>query len=325
MQLLCPRCDAPFSTHDAQCRACGYMWFEPCSSCGKPNIPAAHFCGRCGTSMSRSSRFWKEIQLRLSKPFGFSIRQIGTGFAFGGLLAFFAFGSLGMTSQQHRDITPSEARSGVSSPDQVSSPDGRDPLSGLRDWRSTAGEATEEASLKDLMHIGRKILDTLSPASHDCDTTDSTREVEKVRYLQGLRSGLAAEEGKPVKRSDVALFLYRIAGDILNVSLKSFPEANYTDIPRHHYMTVPIRTLESLHIRISRSDTVFGSNDTVTVADLGRIAADFLTKGELFLKATDEKTKKRKPLNRKAAQKASVPAPHSSSDKHLCKCSALHD
>lgn len=324
MHCRCPRCDAPYSAHDVQCSSCGYIWLVPCSSCGKPNIPTARFCGRCGTSTSRSSCFWNEIRRIFSKPFGFNARQLGTGFAFGSLLAFFAFGSQGMTSPQHRQITPSEAKTGVSSPGHGNSNPAWDNLSGLRNWRGKAGAASEDATLKDLLQVGRKLLDAFTPDPHDCEIPDSAREVEIVRYLQDLRSGLAAEDGKPLKRSDVALFLYRIASSILNVSIKSVPEANYSDIPRHHYMTVPIRTLESLDMRISRSETVFGSNDTITIESLGKIAADFLAKGELILQAADEKLKNQK-LSKQKTLKNELAATAPTKGNVRCKCGTSHD
>lgn len=320
MQYLCPRCDASFSSQDIQCPSCGYIWLVPCSSCGKPNIRTAKFCGRCGESMSRLSRVWKQLCLHFSKPLGYNVRQIGTGFAFGGLLAVFAFGSLGMTSPNHRGINPAEGIAGVTQPGSA------DCLSGLRDWRSNAGEASREASLKDLMQIGRKILDGLSEDGADTTATDSNRDADKVRYLQGLRSGLSAEEGKPVKRSDVALFFYRIAGNILNVSLRSFPDTAYSDIPRHHYMTVPVRTLESLGVRIARNDTVFGSDDPMSVESLGRIAADFISQGQIFKKSAGEKKNRKQPQSRKEKTQTAVsPSSHVHAGIHkngVCKCGA---
>lgn len=329
MQYLCPRCDASFSSQDIQCPSCGYIWLIPCSSCGKPNIRAAKFCGRCGESMSRVSRIWKQVCRQFSRPFGYNARQIGTGFAFGGLLAFFAFGSLGMTSPNHRGITPSEGMAGVSQPGDESRASGADCLIGLRDWRNDAGEASREASLKDLMQVGRKIIDGLSEDGTDSSPVDSNKDADKIRYLQGLRSGLSAEEGKPLRRGDVALFFYRIAGSNLDVSLRSFPETTYSDIPRHHYMTVPVRTLESLGVRIARNDTVFGSDDPMTVGSLGKIAADFLVQGKQLRKSVAEKKNGRQRPSRKAKQQTAKSTPvllhHELHEKGICKCGASID
>ncbi|HOT27553.1 MAG TPA: zinc ribbon domain-containing protein [Candidatus Ozemobacteraceae bacterium] len=327
MQYLCPRCDASFSSQDIQCPSCGYIWLVPCSSCGKPNIRAAKFCGRCGESMSRVSRIWNRICRHFSRPFGYNARQIGTGFAFGGLLAFFAFGSLGMTSPNHRAIAPAEGMAGVSQPGVADQVSGVDCLTGLRDWRNDAGEATREASLKDLMQVGRKVLDGLSEDGTDGSPADSSKDADKIRYLQGLRSGLSAEEGKPLRRGDVALFFYRIAGSNLNVSLRAFPETTYSDIPRHHYMTVPVRTLESLGVRIARNDAVFGSDDAMTVGSLGKIAADFLSQAKLLRKSDDEKKNTRQRPSRKAKPQTAKSAPillhHELHENGTCKCGAL--
>lgn len=328
MQYLCPRCDASFSRQDVRCPSCGYIWLVPCPSCGKPNIRAAKFCGRCGESTSRGSHLWNKLCKHFSRPFGYDARQIGTGFAFGGLLAFFAFGSLGMTSPNHRGIDPSVGMAGVSRPcgDQAT---GVDCLTGLRSWRNDAGEAMREASLKDLMQIGRKLLDGLSDDDTNGAPTDSTKDADKIRYLQSLRSGLTAEEGKPVRRGDVALFFYRIAGNNLNVSLSSVPETAYSDIPRHHYMTVPVRTLESLGVRIARNDTVFGSDDPMTVESLGKIAADFLTQGKILRKAADEKKNGRQRSPKKTKQQTAQSNPvlrhHELHENGICKCGALLD
>ncbi len=327
MQYLCPRCDASFPGQDIQCPSCGYIWLIPCSSCGKPNIRAAKFCGRCGESMSTLSRVWKQVRGHFSRPFGYDAKQIGTGFAFGGLLAFFAFGSLGMTSPNHRAIIPAEGMAGVSQPCGAGQASGVDCLTGLRDWRNDAGETTREASLKDLMQVGRKILDGLSDDGTNGSPIDSHKDAEKIRYLQSLRSGLSAEEGKPLRRSDVALFFYRIAGSNLNVSLRSFPETTYSDIPKHHYMTVPVRTLESLGVRIARNATVFGSDDPVTVGSLGKIAADFLSQGKLLRKSAAEKKNGRQRTSRKSkhqsAKSASALLHQELHAKGLCKCGAV--
>ena len=181
MQYLCPRCDAPFSRKDIQCSSCGYIWLIPCSSCGKPNIRAAKFCGRCGESMSRFSRLWNQVCRHFSRPFGYDARQIGTGFAFGGLLAVFAFGSLGMTSPNHRGLTPAEEMAGVSQPCGADKASGVDCLTGLRDWRNDAGESSREASLKDLMQLGRKVLDGLSEDGTDGSQVDSNKDADKIR------------------------------------------------------------------------------------------------------------------------------------------------
>ncbi len=278
MHLVCPRCDSPFTAHDIQCHTCGYRWQTPCFNCGKPNIPAARFCGSCGIELSFKSRVWNDLRQWISRPFGFNIRNAATGFAFGGLLAFFAFGTMGMTSSKHMTIRPEEARAGAARSRQMKTVSPQDSLTGLRDWRTQAGAAADDASLRDLIQVGRKLLDTLSPVSRDDEGTEPFRDAERLRYLQGLRSGLATDETQPLKRGDVALFLYRMASDILDASPVSAPEPAYSDIPRHHYMTIPIRTLESLHISISRDKNVFGSDDTITISALGKIAADFLNK-----------------------------------------------
>ncbi|MBP7635155.1 hypothetical protein KBA41_13400 [Candidatus Ozemobacteraceae bacterium] len=277
--------------------------------------------------MSRFSRLWNQVCRHFSRPFGYDARQIGTGFAFGGLLAVFAFGSLGMTSPNHRGLTPAEEMAGVSQPCGADKASGVDCLTGLRDWRNDAGESSREASLKDLMQLGRKVLDGLSEDGTDGSQVDSNKDADKIRYLQSLRSGLSAEEGKPLRRGDVALFFYRIAGSNLNVSLKSFPETAYTDIPRHHYMTVPVRTLESLGVRIARSESVFGSDDPMTVGSLGKIAADFLSQGKLIRKSAAEKKTVKQRTSKKAKSQTAKTAPASIHqelhENGVCKCGAI--
>jgi len=245
------------------------------------NLPAARFCGNCGIELSFKSRLWNELRQWFGRLSGFNVRNAVTGFAFGGLLTFFAFGTMGMTSSNHMTIVPEDAKTGISLSQAIKSAPPPDSLAGIRDWRIRAGEAADDASLKDLTQVGRKLLDALSPRSGDNESTGLFCEAERLRYLQGLRSGLATDETKPLRRSDVALFLYRMASDILDASPVSVPEPDYSDIPRHHYMTIPIRTLESLHVSISRNKAIFGSDDPITVSALGKIAAEFLSKASL--------------------------------------------
>jgi len=126
------------------------------------------------------------------------------------------------------------------------------------------------------MQVGHSLLDTLTSPSPDAEPASSGfRAAEQLRYLQGLASGLAAGDGKSLRRSDLALFLYRMASDLLDAGPGEESDPGYTDIPRHHYMTIPIRTLRGLEIDLSRNATVFGSDDPITVAELGRVAAAF--------------------------------------------------
>ncbi|HOY69179.1 MAG TPA: zinc ribbon domain-containing protein, partial [Candidatus Ozemobacteraceae bacterium] len=169
MHLVCPRCDAPFTSHDVQCHACGYRWQVPCAGCGKPNIPAARFCGACGMPLSLESRLWREVREFFAHPFGTRLRNMATGFAFGGLLTFFAFGTMGMSSPHHRLVEPDACPAKAARPKLHGAQASGIAFDGLQGWRSRAGESARAASLDDLMQVGRSLLDTLSPPDPDAE------------------------------------------------------------------------------------------------------------------------------------------------------------
>ena len=96
MFSYCPKCETGKLNAAGNCGICGYSLRNKCSDCGHLNIPGARFCGGCGQGMTALIRAQTFVNRQVSFMQRLKMRRFATGLAFGGLLSFFAFGSMGM-------------------------------------------------------------------------------------------------------------------------------------------------------------------------------------------------------------------------------------
>ncbi|NLI75469.1 MAG: zinc ribbon domain-containing protein [Candidatus Riflebacteria bacterium] len=283
MRDFCPRCETPFGANAATCPACGYRVTVPCPTCGKPNVAQAMFCGACGTGMHLSTRLTRRWEAMASLSTRLRLKNLGAGFLFGSVLALFAFGSMGMSRPDLTRVQPVWERAEVESPFATKA--GRSVFANLTDWKA-AQEEDRHATLGDLVKVGDLLLQSCHPVGSE-GPSGAVGEAGARRFLQNLGSRLPNEAPAPLRRSEAALFFYRMAGELLSLKVSDNSSYRFADIPRYHYLNIPAESLEAIGVRIAREPELFGGEDPLTVADLSEISKDFLKAYEDRLKSKE--------------------------------------
>jgi hypothetical protein len=209
-------------------------------------------------------------------------RELAAGFMFGGILFLFAFGTMGMSNPDFAHPVASTHVSTVENPFR-SQPG---PMAGERLSRPAERETRHrEATHADLVRIGNILIEAFSPVV-DPEGQNPHRQAlaDSLRYLQSLESSEEDLSDIPLKRSDVAIFLYRMIGELFEVPVAEDPVYKYSDLPKYHYMNVPVEMLEQFGIKLSREPAVFGSEDVVSVEWLSGLSLDLVRSCESRLK-----------------------------------------
>ncbi|OIP32092.1 hypothetical protein AUK22_00360 [bacterium CG2_30_54_10] len=282
MREFCPRCEAPFPKNSAEgCPACGYRLMTACPTCGHQNVPKATFCGGCGGGMNLSTRVRQRWGSLVSPATRTRFRNLGAGFLFGGVLSIFAFGSMGMSNPSQSKVQPVWAPSEVESP--FASPAAQSAFSAVSEWKSEE-EITRHATPADLVKVGDLILRKCQPIVMGNSGIVSSDGNDSRRFLQSLGAMSETKEGAPIRRADAALFFYRLASELFSLAAPETSVYQFADIPRYHYLNIPVESLESIGIRIAREPELFGSEDPLSISDLSEVSVDFLQAYENRLK-----------------------------------------
>ena len=283
MKTGCPKCDAPLSDPEAGCPACGHQWHLRCGTCGKPNIPRAVYCGGCGLAIRWQDRIWQRWERSLLPLTRQRIRGFASGMAFGGLVTVFAFGSMGMTSPTWRTMTPAweMTRPGVKAP---ATEPGRQLQADLESYLDSQSDPSRPLSQRDLVRVGNLLLERFGRVVDPDDIRPGPNFNGAMRYLQSLQRGGEDPGASPVKRGDVAVFFYRLMKDLFEIPIVENATLQYSDIPRFHFMNLPVETLEALGLHLARGNKVFGGEDVVSLSWLSQRSIEVVRSCEARLK-----------------------------------------
>ncbi len=278
MFSFCPKCETGRLNSSGNCELCGYSLRVKCSDCGHLNIPGARFCGGCGKGMSLLVRFQSQINLHLNSFQKLKMRRFATGIAFGSLLTFFAFGSMGMQSnhedgkivssyfQTHQFKFKADFAMQFEK-DLVS-------LCHNRKKGKNAGSADLnqiiDLLIKHLKPVAQKLNKTRVPADSCLDYSRSIQNYSKSREAT---------------RGSSAMMLFSFLSDFLEFNYRDFAqESSYTDIPRFNFMCVPTNALKNLGIDLARSADDFGATDAISMEQLCDAAKTIIANAEIRVK-----------------------------------------
>lgn len=260
MFLDCPRCESNRLDALGTCSRCGYSLRVTCESCGFMNIPQAKYCGSCGAALTLKVKAQTFINRHLSFYSQLRVRKFAAGLAFGTVLGIFAFGSMGMYS-----------KSGQSQNDMVMAVNPQ--IANLHETRIFA-ELNEFRNSRNVDGYAgfndlRKFIDILANFRSDEKTTLETDSSTADDYLTKAR---VQANRKQISRANLTMSLFYLACDRLHANYKDFPETlKYNDIPRFHYLSVPVAALDSLGVNLSRNKDEFGMRDGIKIETLFQV------------------------------------------------------
>lgn len=262
MFSTCPRCDSSMLDSCGNCSSCGYTLRIPCNECGFKNIPLGKYCGKCGEGLTFKVRFHSRINQNLSYLFRLKIKKFAAGIAFGSLLGIFAFGSMGMHSDSKiptKSIISTYQNSFLQNENHVSG--AIDELTTFRNSRVQE----KFANFNDLRRFAEILQKKLGSVTK-LDSMMGEEEKSPDYYINKIRN--FSKKGD-LNKGSAAILLYNLASDILDLSYKDFDEeSRFKDIPRFHFLSIPVGALSSLGINMERDSENFGISDNVTVEQL---------------------------------------------------------
>ena len=276
MFSLCPRCDNGKLDKTGKCLQCGYTLREKCDVCGHYNIPVARFCGGCGRAMSLKLRLQQAINQNISFLQKTRIRKFAAGATFGAMLAFFAFGSMGMRADV--DLAPANLATTLQ---QKPATNFRQPFSPafnleLSEMRQNL-DPHRQAGLTDLTSVIDLLIKHLRPLAQKAGAKRLPAESAGA-YTRTLHN---FARDKSMTRGGTTLILFHFLSDLLDIKYRDFSqESTYSDIPRFHFLTVPANALSALGVDIARDEKVFGINDNMTVGQLFDFALNVMALAE---------------------------------------------
>ncbi len=275
MFSYCPKCETGKLNAAGNCGNCGYSLRNKCSDCGHLNIPGARFCGGCGRGMTVVIRAQTFVNRQVSFIQRLKMRKFATGLAFGGLLSFFAFGSMGMQgSHENGRLLPSYFQAQqFSFHEDFAVRFEKDLQSLCRNRRQG-----EYANAADLHQVVDLLIRHLKPLAQKLNQgrfpADSSSD-----YTRALHN---FSRGKEVTRGSSAMLLFHFLSDFLEFNYRDFPqESSYNDIPRFHFMCVPATALKSLGIDLAQSSEDFGMTEPIEIAQLCNAARTIVANAEI--------------------------------------------
>ncbi|MDN5279429.1 MAG: Double zinc ribbon [Clostridiales bacterium] len=266
MFLTCPRCDCSSIDSSGSCSSCGYTLRVTCRNCNFKNIPLAKFCGKCGSGLSLKTQLSTFINRNFDYLVKIRVKKFAAGIAFGSLLGFFAFGSMGMHVSDKQNLNDSAFHRNHADMSLYSSL-----YEELNNFRNLRGSETI-ADFNDLKRFTEILLNNLSETSsaklaRQFETPDADYYLSKVRNF--------SINGKLCKGS-ASIVLFNLASDILDLSYKEFSdETHFHDIPRFHFLSVPANALSNLGILQGKTENEFGTKDPLTVEQLFQAGLGF--------------------------------------------------
>lgn len=283
MKTCCPKCDAQLVGHDATCSVCGHQWHHRCGTCGKLNIPRAVYCGGCGDAL----RWYDRIRQRWERVFApmtrIRFRSLSAGLAFGGLLTVFAFGSMGMYSPGWRTIEPAWEMNKPGD-ERLATETGRQAQADLESFLGSQDDSTRPLTQRDLVRVGNLLLERFGSVVDPDGVRPGLNLNGAVKYLQALQHSKEDAAGASVNRGDVAVFFFRLMSDLFEVPAVEASRYQYSDIPRYHFMNLPVETLDALGLHLARGEKVFGGDDAVTLSWLSQRSIEVVRSCEARLK-----------------------------------------
>lgn len=273
MFSFCPKCETGKLNAAGTCQVCGYSLRTRCSSCGHLNIPGARFCGGCGQGMTVLVKLQNQINHNLSYLHRFRIRKFATGLAFGGLLTFFAFGSMGMQSHNEEEQFSHKyfaARTYDFKADFA--------VQFEKDLQKLCKNGGKEASSDDLNQVVNLLIQHLKPVARRLNRlrlpADSAAE-----YTSNLRN---FSQSGIITRGSSAMVFFQFLSDFLEFNYRDFPqESCYNDIPRFHFMCVPVTALRNLGLELGRNQEDFGVTDPISLTELCNAARTIVANAEI--------------------------------------------
>ncbi len=275
MFSLCPRCENGKLDSTGKCVQCSYTLRSKCEECGYYNIPTARFCGGCGRAMSFKLRLHQAINRHLNLLQKFRIRKFATGAAFGGMLALFAFGSMGMRADVDLPATARVIQSQHVVTDFYK-PFALSFEAGLKEMQKTI-DSHRKAGLADLTSVVDLLIHHLRPVAIKAGIERLPAESAGA-YSKALYN---FSRSKSMTRGSTTVVMFHFLSDLLDFQYRDFSQdSRYSDIPRFHFLTVPANALTSLGINLARNEEVFGINDSLTIGQLFDCAREVMLVAE---------------------------------------------
>lgn len=290
MHRHCKRCEGLLSATAATCPACGFAPKVNCGSCGHANPEIAVFCGGCGQPIGWRNRLrigWRRLAARWQTwswpslrpwPAIRSWRTLGAGVAFGMVLGGFAFGTMGMVSPGHQSVgavhQTEEQTQGLARPRS-------EPWERIERQFVALEAGNRDATYADLVKIGMVLLGTYQHLVAP-DRPPTTAEQMTERYLAAV--GTAWDLDAPLRREEVAVFFFKLFSDLFELRIPDSTSVSFNDVPRFHYLNIPLETLDRLGLRLGRNDELFGASDRVTVDWLRQLIGPLYRVCEVRLK-----------------------------------------
>lgn len=275
MFSYCPKCETGKLNPAGNCDSCGYSLRVPCSECGHQNFPGARFCGACGYGMNYSVRFQSMINRNINYLQKLRLRKFATGVSFGALLAFFAFGSMGMQSGSHRNLVEKAFHQTQSFDFQADFA-----VNFERDIEKLCQgrDVWQNAASADLNEVVDLLIRHLKPVAEKLNRTRLPAASSDV-YARSLHN---FSSNADVTRGSSAMMLFHFLSDFLEFNYRDFSqESSYDDIPRFHFMSVPATALKSLGVELAKSVEEFGITEPVSLQQLCDAARTIVANAEI--------------------------------------------
>ena len=195
----------------------------------------------------------------------------------------FAFGSMGMYSPSWRTIGPAWEMNKPGE-ERPAPETGRQAQGDLESFLGSQDDSTRPLTQRDLVRVGNLLLESFGSAVDPDGVRPGLNLNGAVKYLQSLqRSGEGGAEAA-VNRGDVAVFFFRLMSDLFEVPSVEVSKYRYSDIPRYHFMNLPVETLDALGLHLARGEKVFGGEDAVTLSWLSQRSIEVVRSCEGRLK-----------------------------------------
>ncbi|MBU1107463.1 MAG: hypothetical protein KKB51_12405 [Candidatus Riflebacteria bacterium] len=224
--------------------------------------------------MSFRLRLQQKINHHVSYLQKLKFRKFATGAAFGGLLAIFAFGSMGMRADM-------EIPAVISPLNQLPAAEFYKPfaLSFEADLKGIRRKLDphRQAGLAEITNAVDLLIRHLRPIAIKTGAIRLPAESAGF-YTKALHN---FSKTKNMTRGSTTMILFHFLSDLLDLQYRDFSqEGAYSDIPRFHFLTVPANALNSLGVKIARNAETFGVTDQLSVGQLLDIVRDVMLVAE---------------------------------------------
>lgn len=297
MFFSCPKCETGTIGKTGSCGNCGYTLRIKCEDCGHPNIPGARFCGVCGYGMTFSIRLRIFVNKKINYLNRLRVKRFAAGLSFGALLAFFAFGSMGMVSdnsfESHRIVKTAPKK--VLLQKSFSKRIEADLSLCFKEQ-----EMENNASIEDIASIIEILGRNLQPVAARVNSV-RTPSANFVDYSSPLQN-FSSNNGLP--RGAASMILFSFISDLLEVNYRDFSqETRFSDIPRFHFLNAPVNALLQYDINFAEDTEDFQSHVSVSKRQLFTAAVKIAGIAETHLKNHSAKASKKPSAHKKMALK----------------------